>query len=191
MRSDAEDSRLRLVRATRDLVGWAGSTDVSVRDIAAAAGVSVATLYRHFDGRQALIDEVSIRRWSRIEELARYRVSGEFPVDHVLRILETYTRMTTRDHRFIVGAGITTLGQKPVDQIRAAFEPFFASSWVAAQSDGCIRRTADPRDAMDMAGSVRDPERRVAMLALIAGGICTEKVDVLDFAARAVSHHWK
>lgn len=191
MRSDAVDNRLRLVRATRDLVGWAGSPDVSVREIANAAGVSMATLYRHFDGRQALIDEVSIWRWSRLEELARQRTPDEAPVDHVLRILETYTRMTTRDHRFLVGAGITKLGQKPVEHIRAEFEPHFASFWVAAQSGGYIRRTADPRDAMDIVGSIRDPKRRVPMLAMIAGGICTEKVDIVDFAAKAVSRHWK
>ncbi|WP_170297144.1 TetR/AcrR family transcriptional regulator [Georgenia thermotolerans] len=190
MRSDAQQNRLRLVRATRDLVGWADSPDVTVRDIAKTAGVSLATLYRHFDGRQALIDEVSILRWNRMAELSGQRRPDEEPVDHVLRILETYTRMTTRDHRFIRGAGIE-VGTTPVEHIRAAFEPRFATSWVAAQSAGQIRRTADPRDAIDMAGMIRDSQRRVPMLAMLAGGICTDKVDVGAFAARAVSRHWK
>jgi AcrR family transcriptional regulator len=190
MRSDAQQNRIRLVRATRDLVGWAGSPDVSVRDIAGAAGVSLATLYRHFDGRQALIDEVSIRRWSRMAELACKPRSEDEPVNHVLQILETYTRMTTQDHRFIRGAGIE-VGMTPVEHIRAAFEPRFATSWVAAQSSGHIRRTANPRDAIDMAGMIRDPQRRVPMLAMLAGGVCTDKVDVAAFAAKAVSRHWK
>ncbi len=190
MRSDAQQNRVRLVRATRDVVGWAGSPDVSVRDIANAAGVSLATLYRHFDGRQALIDEVSIMRWSRMVELACRPHPAEAPIEHVLRILEAYTRMTTSDHRFILGAGIE-VGKKPVEHIRSAFEPHFAISWVAAQSAGYIRRTADPRDAIDMAGVIRDPQRRVPMLAMLAGGICTDKVDIADFAAKAVSRHWK
>lgn len=190
MRSDALENRVRLVRATRDVVGWAGSPDVSVREIAAAAGVSVATLYRHFDGRQALIDEVSIMRWRRMVDLALQARPDETPVDHVLRVLEAYTRMTTSDGRFIKGAGIE-LGRRPVEHLREAFEPHFATSWVAAQSAGQIRRTADPRDAIDMAGVIRDPHRRVPMLAVLAGGICTEKVDVTAFASRAVSRHWK
>ncbi|MGY1642608.1 TetR/AcrR family transcriptional regulator [Geodermatophilus sp. SYSU D00703] len=189
MRSDAQENRLRLVRATRDVVGWAGSPDISVREIAAAAGVSLATLYRHFDGRQALIDEVSIRRWSRMADLACSAPDQE-PVDHVLRVIETFTRMTTEDHRFILGAGIE-VGKKPVEHIRAEFEPHFARSWVAAQSSGHIRRTADPRDAIDMAGAIRDPRRRISMLGMLAGGICTDRVDVVGFVSKAVSRHWK
>jgi AcrR family transcriptional regulator len=190
MRSDAHQNRVRLVRATRDVVGWAGSPDVSVKDIASTAGVSLATLYRHFEGKQALIDEVSIMRWSRMTELASQAELHGSPVDHVLGVIETFTRMTTGDHRFILGAGIE-VGKKPVEHIRAEFEPFFARSWVAAQSAGLIRRTADPRDAIEMAGAIRDPRRRVPMLAMLAGGICTDRVDVAGFAAKAVSRHWK
>ena len=185
MREDAQQNRLRLVRATRDVVGVAGSTDVSVRDIARAAECSVATLYRHFDGKHNLIDAVSIMRWSRMEQLAATPEVHETAVDHVLSVIETYTRMTTRDHDFIVAAGIE-VGKKPVEHIRAVFEPHFARSWVSAQSSGHIRRTADPRDAIDMAGVIRDPRRRISMLALLAGGICTDKVDIAGFAQRAV-----
>ena len=39
------------------------------------------------------------------------------------------------------------------------FEPLFARSWVSAQSAGFIRRTADPRDAIDMAGVMLKPPR--------------------------------
>jgi AcrR family transcriptional regulator len=189
MRSDAQQNRLRLVRATRDVVGWAGSADVSVRDIAGAAGLSLATLYRHFDGRQALVDEVSIMRWSRMAELGATGQIDE-PINHVLSVIERFTRMTTRDHRFILGAGIE-VGKKPVEHIRAEFEPHFARSWVAAQSTGHIRRTADPRDAIDMAGAIRDPRRRTSMLGVLAGGICTDRVDVVGFVSKAVSRHWK
>jgi len=190
MREDAQQNRLRLVRATRDVVGLAGSLDVSVRDIASAAECSVATLYRHFDGKHDLVDAVSIMRWSRMAALAATPEVHETPVEHVLSILETYTRMTTRDHRFILAAGIE-VGKKPAEHLRADFEPHFAQSWVSAQSAGHIRRTADPRDAIDMAGVIRDPRRRISMLALLAGGICTDKVDVAGFAERAVSQRYE
>jgi AcrR family transcriptional regulator len=186
MRSDARQNRLRLVRATRDVVGRAGSTDVRVRDIATAAGVSLPTLYRHFDGKGALIDEVSLVRWSRMSELASVPGSFETPVHHVLGIIEAYTWMTTRDTDFIRAAGIE-VGRKPVEHLRADFEPQFARSWVAAQSAGQIRRTADPRDAIDLAGAIREPRRRVSMFRLLVGGFCTDRVDVAAFTAKAVS----
>lgn len=190
MRSDAADNRARLIRATRDVVAQAGSLSISVRDISNAAGVSLATLYRHFEGKQALVDEVSIFRWTRMEALALQWNEDEEPVEHVLRILESYSRMTTADHRFIVGAGIQ-VGTKPVEHIRASFEPPFAQSWVQAQSSGHLRKNANPRDAIDMAGVIRDARRRVPMLAMLAGGICTDKVDVVGFASGAVSRNWK
>jgi hypothetical protein len=55
-------------------------------------------MYRHLEGRQALIDEVSIMRWSRMAELARTETPAG-PVDHVLDILETFTRMPRRAAR--------------------------------------------------------------------------------------------
>jgi AcrR family transcriptional regulator len=186
MREDAQQNRLRLIWATRDVVGRAGSLDVSVRDIARAAECSVATLYRHFEGKHDLVDAVSITRWSRMAALATAPEPHQTPVGHVLDVLEAYTRMTTRDSNFIAGAGIQ-VGKKPAEHIRAEFEPLFAQSWVSAQSAGFIRRTADPRDAIDMAGVIRDPRRRIPMLAMLVGGICTDRVDVAEFAERAVT----
>ena len=186
MRSDARENRLRLVRATRDVVGRAGSPDVSVRDIAAAAGVSLPTLYRHFDGKGALIDAVSLMRWSRMCELASAPEAVQSPVDHVLDVLEAYTRMTTRDTDFIRAVGIE-VGRTPVEHLRAEFEPYFARSWVSAQSAGQIRRTADPRDAIDMAGAVRDPPRRTSHLARLPGGPDTQPEDVAPVAAKGGS----
>ena len=122
MREDAQQNRLRLVRATRDVVGRAGSMDVSVRDIARAAECSIATLYRHFEGKRDLIDAVSIMRWSRMAELAATPEGHESPVEHVLSVVEAYTRMTTGDSHFIAAAGIE-VGKRPAEHIRADSSP--------------------------------------------------------------------
>ncbi|UUT36369.1 helix-turn-helix domain-containing protein [Microbacterium elymi] len=42
-----------------------GTARISVDDIADRAGVSPASVYRHFGSNQALIDEVSVDRWRR------------------------------------------------------------------------------------------------------------------------------
>jgi AcrR family transcriptional regulator len=57
LRSDAELNRDRIMIAARSVFCEAG-TDVSVDRIARRAGVSVATLYRRFPTKQALVDDV-------------------------------------------------------------------------------------------------------------------------------------
>ncbi|MEV4633331.1 TetR/AcrR family transcriptional regulator [Rhodococcus coprophilus] len=59
MRSDAARRRQAIVREARRLFAAEGS-DVALETIAEAAGVGIATLYRNFDSRTALADEVAL-----------------------------------------------------------------------------------------------------------------------------------
>ena len=68
-RSDARRNRERIVEAARRLV--AQSPAATLADVAAAAGVSRSTLYRHFPGRgelMAAVDESPLRRGVRGRE---------------------------------------------------------------------------------------------------------------------------
>ena len=178
MRTDVYHNRMQLVRAVRDVVGQKG-TDVGIREIASAAGVGTATLYRHFSTKEMLIDEVSVVRWSRMEDYACNGIHASYtPLQQVLAILEAFTRMTTADDKFISAAGLT-VGRAPraIHPIRRSFEPAFASLWVQAQREGVLRRSADPRDAVEMAGAIRDRTRRIQMMTMLTAGICTTAVD--------------
>ncbi len=57
LRADARRNREALLSAARQAF-LSGHTDAHVEDIARSAGVAVGTLYRHFDTREALIEEV-------------------------------------------------------------------------------------------------------------------------------------
>lgn len=57
MRADARRNREALLSAAREAF-LGGDTDAHVEDIARSAGVAVGTLYRHFDTREALVEEV-------------------------------------------------------------------------------------------------------------------------------------
>ncbi|MFS0695589.1 TetR/AcrR family transcriptional regulator [Streptomyces nitrosporeus] len=57
LRADARRNRQALLSAARQAF-LGGDTDAHVEDIARSAGVAVGTLYRHFETREALIEEV-------------------------------------------------------------------------------------------------------------------------------------
>ncbi|MFH8443262.1 TetR/AcrR family transcriptional regulator [Streptomyces sp. NPDC018026] len=56
-RADARRNREALLSAARQAF-LSGDTDAHVKDIARSAGVAIGTLYRHFETREALIEEV-------------------------------------------------------------------------------------------------------------------------------------
>ncbi|MCX5400565.1 TetR/AcrR family transcriptional regulator [Streptomyces sp. NBC_00102] len=57
LRADARRNREALLSAARQAF-LSGDTDAHVEEIARSAGVAVGTLYRHFETREALIEEV-------------------------------------------------------------------------------------------------------------------------------------
>ncbi|MGW2621299.1 TetR/AcrR family transcriptional regulator [Micromonospora taraxaci] len=58
LRKDAVRNRQRIIEIGRQLV--ADGTPIQLNDVARAAGVGVATVYRHFPTPQALIEAVSV-----------------------------------------------------------------------------------------------------------------------------------
>ncbi len=94
--------------------------DVSVNEIAKAAGVGRVTLYGHFDSRTALIREVAQRAIHNTSEvLATIDLEGD-PREALGRLLEATWRLT---HRYgaVVIAGSQALS--PEDMRRAHDEP--------------------------------------------------------------------
>lgn len=58
-RMTAEERRAAILRAATPIIARSGLSGTSVRDIALAAGVSEALLYKHFPSKQALYDEAA------------------------------------------------------------------------------------------------------------------------------------
>jgi len=77
LRADARDNRRRLLEAARDVFIERGPS-APVEEIARRAGTGIATLYRHFPDRQALMREVVLDALQRTIEEAR-RVTEEEP----------------------------------------------------------------------------------------------------------------
>lgn len=179
-RIDARENRVAIIRAVRDLVAVKGD-GVSIREIADRAGVGTATLYRHFDGKKDLLDSVSVHRWSQMRWAAEADSALEPAAQGIRRvvgIIDMYTRMTTSDAEFIHALGLR-VGHDPtgIGPLRDAFDPSFARLWTVGQERGEIRHAAHPNDAIEMAGAIRESNRRLQMLTLLVAGIATPRVD--------------
>lgn len=176
-RTDAELNRRRLIFTARDAVAEEG-TAVSVRSIADRAGISLTTLYRHFSSKQSLIDGLSVYRWATLTRLARSCQGTPDPLSAVLHLLDVFTWTITADDGFIQSTGLRVgYTPVPIQPVRARFDPLFAALWAAAQHRGQIRANAHPRDAMHLAATIRDQQRRTSMLVLLSNGISSETPD--------------
>lgn len=179
LRRDAMKNRMLLLDAACGLISEVGTDDISARDIADRAGVSSATLYRHFPSKQALVDAISVDRWERMSEWARGSRAARSPVRDIALVLDRFSRLVSDDAQFIHAAGLT-VGQTPVAiaPVREVFDARFAELWRAARASGSVRPSADPRDAVELVGSIRSKERRAPQLATVVGGFVAPQVDV-------------
>ncbi len=67
MRADARRNRERILQAAREVFAESGS-DAQMDEVAAAAGVGVGTVYRHFPNKDALIGELVRQKFETIAD---------------------------------------------------------------------------------------------------------------------------
>ena len=93
-------TRDRLLNAARQILAKEGLSRLSVRQVAAACGVSPMAMYRHFADKDALIDALMLDGLSTWDEMvARIRVKD--PIRWIERACEAFTEFAITDpHRF-------------------------------------------------------------------------------------------
>jgi AcrR family transcriptional regulator len=94
-RMTADQRKKTIVRAAASVIGQAGRHGASVREIALAAGVSEALLYKHFPSKQALCDET----------LALARESSKFTIERFATLTpgtESFVLLTYATIHFIL-----------------------------------------------------------------------------------------
>ena len=69
MRKHAAANRERILEAAESVFGAHGALG-STEDVAAQAGVGIATVFRHFPTKEALIEAALLRHFERLNELA-------------------------------------------------------------------------------------------------------------------------
>ncbi|MBB5918114.1 AcrR family transcriptional regulator [Nocardia transvalensis] len=103
-RADAQRNREAILRAARDLV-IARGPEVGMDDIAAAAGVAVGTLYRHFPTKRDLIEAIvtdleSLITASLDAALARVDAGASTALDELVGLLRQVT-VELREERLL------------------------------------------------------------------------------------------
>jgi AcrR family transcriptional regulator len=140
VRQDATDNRDRLLLAAEQVFAARG-TSANLDDIAQAAGVGPATLYRRFENKDALVREVLRAFFSRLIELAQQAEQAP-PQLCVDRFLETVGYQLA-DKTGLAAALWGDLAPQPlIDELSQRSAQLLAR----AQQAGAIRSDLTPED---------------------------------------------
>jgi AcrR family transcriptional regulator len=77
-RADARANRVRILDVAEDVFGKGGES-ASTEEVARLAGVGIATVFRHFPTKAALLEAVLARRFDRLREQAEALLSAADP----------------------------------------------------------------------------------------------------------------
>lgn len=161
MRADARRNRERILQAARDVFEAAGS-DAQMDDVAAAAGVGVGTVYRHFPNKEALIGELLRQKFERIAGvLAEAQAAPGDPGEALLAAL-------TRSAEYIE---VDTATQHVMSKSAPG-----VWQMCAANVQEVNERAADLIAAGKASGTLR-PDMEVTDIRLLMGGIASTMAD--------------
>lgn len=83
-RAGKPDARTRIIESAYTCFGQFGIPKTSVEDIARVAGLSRQTLYKHFTGKRAIIDQIAIAESVKVNTELRQRLVRALPFADLL-----------------------------------------------------------------------------------------------------------
>ncbi len=120
----------RLGKAALDLLGREGFTALTVRRVAAQAGVGAATAYTYFSSKEHLVAEVF---WRRLAESPLAAHESEDPATRVLEVLEQIALLVAGEPQFAGAVTNALLSKDPdVDVLRGRIGADIRARLVAA-----------------------------------------------------------
>jgi AcrR family transcriptional regulator len=138
LRRDAERNRQVIIETARTMFAERG-LDVSLDEVARAAGVGVGTVYRRFPTRDALVDALFADSLTAIVQVVQEARSFPRAFDGLRHFLESVVQMQARDK----GLRDVMLSGRPVapqqDLIATQFTPPLQALLTRAQQQGDLR----------------------------------------------------
>lgn len=122
-----DDTALRILACARDLFVAEGLAGVSMRKVAAAAGLSATAIYRHYQDREALLFALAEEGFRRFTGYLMAGLEGADPRDRLLRTGEGYLRfaLDNPDYYRVIFLSDTACFHRLADQVTTRFSPSF------------------------------------------------------------------
>jgi AcrR family transcriptional regulator len=108
MAADGDQTKARLLSEARDLYLEEGFGRFSLREVARRVGISAAAVYRHYDGKEALLREVCAAGFRIFSSYLLRALSASTPGDRMTLCAAQYLRFGLdhpRDYRVIFMGG--------------------------------------------------------------------------------------
>jgi AcrR family transcriptional regulator len=167
-RVDAQANRARILDVAEEVFG-AGGESASTEEVARRAGVGIATVFRHFPTKAALLQAVLVRHFDRLREQAEAPGAAFFDFFRRL-VADAATKIAIGDALFEAG------GDRDGEAARA-------SSGLRRAVGGLLRRAQE-------AGAVRDdvelPEVYMVLVAMSRAAAHTDLDDETKERALAI-----
>jgi AcrR family transcriptional regulator len=175
LRRDAERNRVRILQAAAEVFTERG-LQATLDDVAERAGVGVATVYRRFPDKEALVEALFSERLDTLVGFAEQALAEPDPWVALATFLEQAASVIAGDRGLRQILMFATYGRDRVDQARARMLPVVSTMVRRAQETGDVRADLSPTDVpliefmlsatAEYAGQVR-PEIWRRYLALI------------------------
>jgi AcrR family transcriptional regulator len=183
-----DERRAQLLERGRELFNSRAYDEISIDDIAAAAGISKGLLYHYFPSKRDFY-VATIREAAR-ELLAVTQPVGEDPRAQLRTSLAAYLEYVRRNARTYSGLLRSGVGTDPevgavVDETREAMIERVAQGVGLASPRGTVRLALRGWVGMVEAASLEWVERRALGLDAVLRLLAHALRDVLEFAARA------
>jgi AcrR family transcriptional regulator len=138
LRSDAERNRQRILAAAADVFAERG-LDVSLDDIAAAAGVGVGTVYRRFPDKDALIDALFEDKVREVEQVALRASELDDPWEAFSTFMRSVARLQAEDRGLKEAILSADRGRERLALARDQIAPVAIGIVRRAQEAGVVR----------------------------------------------------
>lgn len=138
MRVDAERNRQAILQAAREIFAQSG-LEAPLEEIAERAGVGIATLYRRFPSRKALVSAALIAKVTEYERLARQCLEVQRPTDGFSIFVERACALQVADRGLSDLLSMTLPLDAEVEQLRMAADRHVTLLIERAKAAGVLR----------------------------------------------------